>query len=127
MKLSVKLLYGLIICALSPGMALSADLPDTIDRIRSSVVAVGTVKPARGLHKKGPPVIFKGTGFVVGNGRQVITNHHVIPETNDLEDKESLAIFTGRGKTQRCTKHGLYEATRIVTWHYWRYPVHRCR
>ena len=104
MKLSVKLLYGLIICALSPGMALSADLPDTIDRIRSSVVAVGTVKPARGLHKKGPPVIFKGTGFVVGNGRQVITNHHVIPETNDLEDKESLAIFTGRGKNAKVHK-----------------------
>ena len=104
MKLTHKLLYGLIAWLLSSGTALPGELPDTIDRIRSSVVAVGTVKPARGLHKKGPPVIFKGTGFVVGNGLQVITNYHVIPEPNDLEDKESLAIFSGRGKKAKVHK-----------------------
>ena len=104
MKLSVKFLSALIAWLLSSGAALSGELPDTIDSIRNSVVAVGTVKPARGLHQKGPPVIFKGTGFVVGNGRQIITNHHVIPETNDLEEKESLAIFTGRGKNAKVHK-----------------------
>jgi len=104
MKLSVKFLSALIAWLLSSGTALSGELPDTIDSIRNSVVAVGTVKPTRGLHQKGPPVVFKGTGFVVGNGRQVITNHHVIPEINDLEDKESLAIFTGRGKNAKVHK-----------------------
>ena len=104
MKLSLKFLYVVLAWLLSSGDVLSGELPDTIDSIRNSVVAVGTVKPARGLHKKGPPVIFKGTGFIVGNGRQVITNHHVIPETKDLEDKESLAIFTGRGKNAKVHK-----------------------
>ena len=110
MKLSVKFLYALIAWLLSSGAALSGELPDTIDLIRNSVVAVGTVKPARGLHHKGPPVIFKGTGFVVGNGRQIITNHHVIPETKELEDKESLAIFTGRGKQARVYKARLVQS-----------------
>ena len=104
MKLSLKFLYVVLAWLLSSGDVLSSELPDTIDRIRSSVVAVGTLKPARGVHKKGPPVIFKGTGFIVGNGRQVITNHHVITETKDLEEKESLAIFTGRGKNAKARK-----------------------
>jgi len=104
MKLSIKLLYGLITWLLFTGAALSSELPDTIDRIRSSVVAIGTVMPTRGTQKKGPPVKFRGTGFVVGNGRQVITNHHVIPETIDVENKESLAIFTGRGKKAKVHK-----------------------
>ena len=104
MKLSAKLLYALIAWLLLSGTALSSELPDTIDRIRSSVVAVGTVMPARGLHKNGPPVKFRGTGFVVGNGRQVITNYHVIPETIDVENRESLAIFTGRGEKAKARK-----------------------
>ena len=104
MKFSVRLLYGLMIWLLSSGGAQSDELPDIIDTIRNSVVAVGTVKPVKGVHKKGPPVIFRGTGFIVGNGRQVITNHHVVPDTIDLEDKESLAIFTGRGKNARAHK-----------------------
>jgi S1-C subfamily serine protease len=104
MKFSVKLLYGLIIWLLSSGGALSDELPDIIDTIRNSVVAVGTVRPVKGVHKKGPPVKFRGTGFIVSNGRQVITNHHVLPDTSDLEDKESLAIFSGRGKKARAHK-----------------------
>ena len=60
--------------------------------------------PVRGSQKKGPPVKFRGTGFIVGNGRRVITNHHVIPETLDVENKESLAIFTGRGKKAKARK-----------------------
>jgi len=103
-KFSVKLLFVMSIWALSSGGALTAELPDTIDKIRSSVVAVGTVTPVKGIHKKGPPVKFRGTGFIVGNGRQVITNHHVIPETIDVENKESLAIFTGRGKQAKAHK-----------------------
>ena len=104
MEFSVKLLYGLIFWLLSSGGALAVELPDIIDTIRNSVVAVGTVQPVKGIHRKGPPVKFRGTGFIVGNGRQVITNHHVIPDTIDLEDNESLAIFTGWGKNARAHK-----------------------
>ncbi|MCZ6831825.1 MAG: serine protease [Gammaproteobacteria bacterium] len=75
-----------------------ADLPDTIEAIRPGVVGVGTARPVRQPLAKGPPIRFLGTGFVVGNGRQIITNYHVVPAEIDTEHQESLAIFAGRGK-----------------------------
>lgn len=75
--------------------AATMELADIVDGLRTSVVGVGIVRSARGSQ---PAVDFRGTGFVVGNGRQVITNYHVVPEKLDTNKKESLAIFVGRGK-----------------------------
>ena len=61
-----------------------ADLPDTIDRILPSIVGVGTLQKTRR-----PPARLLGTGFVVADGRHVITNAHVIPEKIDTA-KEKL-------------------------------------
>jgi len=74
----------------------AAELADIVDGLRASVVGIGTVRPTRGSHQ--PAYNFRGTGFVVGNGRQVITNYHVLPEKLDHDKKERLAIFVGRGK-----------------------------
>ena len=79
------------------GVPVHAGLPDTVDKIRPSIVAVGTVKPAKRANAAGPALNYLGTGFVVGNGRQVITNFHVIPEKLDAEAMEALAVFVGRG------------------------------
>lgn len=70
----------------------SSELPDIIDLIRPSIVAVGTVKPIRR-----PSAQFMGTGFVVGSGNLVVTNFHVIPDLIDVEKNERLAVFSGRG------------------------------
>lgn len=69
-----------------------AGLPETIVKVKPSVVAVGTVQLTRR-----PPARILGTGFIVGNGHYAITNHHVIPLTLDVENKEVLAIFIGAG------------------------------
>ena len=69
-----------------------ADMAKTIERVRPSIVGVGTYKLTR--H---PAVQFLGTGFVVGDGRHVITNAHVIPPFLDIEKRESITILTGRG------------------------------
>ena len=76
---------------------LAASLPDVIDSVRPSIVAIGTLYPPRQPNMKGDPVSYRATGFVVGNGRQVVTNAHAIPETLDVENNERLAIFAGRG------------------------------
>ena len=77
---------------------LSADsLPDVIDRIRGSIVGIGTAYPPRQPNRKGDAVSYHGTGFVVGNGMQIVTNAHVIPEKLDVDNNQSLAIFAGRG------------------------------
>ncbi len=64
-----------------------------MDKVKASIVAVGTVQPARR-----PPAKFQATGFVVGQGRQVITNAHVLPDFLDTPNKETLAVFIGQGQ-----------------------------
>jgi len=80
---------------------LAASLPDVIDQIRGSIVGVGTAYPTRQPNIKGPPTALRATGFVVGNGRQIISNAHVIPEKLDWDNNQTLAVFSGRGKTVR--------------------------
>jgi serine protease Do len=93
---------------LMPGLS-PAGLTETIPILKPSVVAVGTQRPLRS-----PPAEFRGTGFVVGDGRQVVTNLHVVPELPDVEDKESLAVFFRSGE------HIEVRSARVVK----RDPVH---
>jgi S1-C subfamily serine protease len=72
------------------GSAFAADespLPQTIDRIRHSIVAVGTNEPTRN-----PSFGFRGTGFVVGDGSLVATNNHVIAADVDATKREMFVI-----------------------------------
>ena len=73
-------------------------LPDVIDKIRGSIVGVGTAYPPRQPNIEAPPSSLTATGFVVGNGLQIITNAHVIPEKLDVDNNQTLAVFSGRGK-----------------------------
>lgn len=82
----------------------AATLPDTIDAVRPSVVAVGTYLPTGSPRQR-----FKGTGFVVGNGHLVVTNNHVLPEKLDTERKERLGVFSGRGRK------GRFHEARVLT------------
>jgi len=65
-------------------------LPDTIEKIKPAVVAIGTFQKTRR-----PPSIFRGTGFVVADGLHVVTNAHVLPEKIDAEKRELIAVFAG--------------------------------
>lgn len=75
------------------------ELAHTIDSIKPAIVGIASFKKTRS-----PAVIPMGTGFVVGDGLNVITNAHVILDVLDsasLESpgaiKESLRIISGRG------------------------------
>ena len=87
-------IFGLLL--LTATNVSAADLPSTVAQIRPGVVAVGTIMPTRSPRAK-----FVGTGFVVGDGRHVITNRHVIPDKIDSKRKEKLSVFIGRGKQAR--------------------------
>lgn len=91
-----KRIIALLGLLLSP-VLMAASLPDIIDRVRPSIVGVGAAYPPRQPNRKGDPVSYRGTGFVVGNGLQIITNAHVIPRKLDVDNNESLTIFFGRG------------------------------
>ncbi|PKO89804.1 MAG: serine protease [Betaproteobacteria bacterium HGW-Betaproteobacteria-10] len=80
---------------LSTGYAL-ADIANTIERIKPSIVVVGTYKKTNS-----PQFVLRGTGFVITNGNLVATNAHVVPEAGD-PDAPVLVIQarTASGETQ---------------------------
>lgn len=67
-----RLRWLLPLLLLSWWAPLRAQLPDTIERVKPSVVLVGGYRAS-----DNPRFQFMGTGFVVGNGLQVVTNAHV--------------------------------------------------
>ena len=98
-------LHGLLIAILTalgllmPGLVFAAGLPDTIDKVRPSIVAVGTYLPSGSPRQR-----FRGTGFVTGNGHLVVTNFHVLPTDLDAEKNEQLGVYSGRGRQGRFHK-----------------------
>lgn len=62
-------------------------LPDLISRAKPAVVLVGSY----GL-MDAPRFGFRGTGFAVGDGRQIVTNAHVLPPQEAGRIDRSVAI-----------------------------------
>ena len=83
---------GLALMGLALGGAQAADLPDTVLRLKASVVGVGTLERTRR-----PPAQLLGTGFVVADGRHVLSNAHVVPVSLDNSKQESIVVFVGSG------------------------------
>jgi serine protease Do len=75
------------VCLLLVSATGLADGVAAIERVKPSVVGVGTYQKARS-----PAFEFRGTGFVVGDGSRVVTNGHVLPPVLDNELHEVLAI-----------------------------------
>lgn len=79
-------LLALFCISLQPLSA--ADFSAVIAKVKPSVVAIGNYQPLRQ-----PAVNFVGTGFVVADGRHVITNAHNVPKFLDPDKKESMAVI----------------------------------
>jgi S1-C subfamily serine protease len=73
-----------------------ADLADTVEKIKPAVVGIGVHTPS-GRQKNN----LYGSGFVIGNGQYVVTNHHVLPKELDSNLLQKMAIFTGSGKNAK--------------------------
>src|ERR1700682_2273396 len=72
--------------ALFPGMpALADNTISTIERVKGSVVAIGTFQQTRA-----PAFQFRATGFAVGDGSLIATNAHALPGTLDREHRDTL-------------------------------------
>jgi S1-C subfamily serine protease len=72
--------------ALGWSLPAAADLVTTIERVKPSVVMVGV------FNRLGSPQFtLRGTGFVVGDGRTIATNAHVVTDLN-LTEGAALVI-----------------------------------
>lgn len=92
----LQILAAVVALALCAPVLAHNPLPETLQQVRTSVVAVGSYNPSGSPRQR-----FLGSGFVVGTGHQVVTNLHVIPKNLDAKHKEKLAVFSGRGKRVR--------------------------
>ena len=99
-----------LVIALTVALAVPDDLafahelerfPDIVDSVRPAIVGVGTY-----LATRRPPAELTGTGFVIGDGRQIATNHHVVAGSLDRKRREKYVVFIGRGRDA-----GLRDAT----------------
>lgn len=88
-------LLACLACMLA-GSAVAVDLQVLIPVIKRSVVGIGTFERTRS-----PSTIFVGTGFIVGDGLDVITNAHVVPATLAEGQMEQLGIVTAEGEAVR--------------------------
>jgi S1-C subfamily serine protease len=89
---------GLAFAALALATLAAADAraqyAEVIERVKPSVVVVGTHLPTRN-----PAFAFRGTGFAVGDGTLIVTNAHVLPATLESDKLENFAILLpGEGK-----------------------------
>lgn len=85
------------VCGMHAGSARAANLTEVIPVVKRSVVGVGTFEPTRS-----PAVVFVGTGFVVGDGLDVVTNAHVVPDTLGEGGRvEQLGIVQADGAALR--------------------------
>lgn len=102
----LRLLLGVAACLLLASMA-QADLAETIARIKPSLVVVGTFNKL-----KSPSFAMRGTGFVIGDGRLIATNAHVVPpETTGMDSgQDTLMILARQGAETR--PHPVHLVTR---------------
>lgn len=82
----------ILFCLATMAPPVAADIVELLPAIKPSVVGIGSVHPLRIPRQR-----LAGTGFVVGDGRHVITNAHVAPTSMEVEKGEALAIFIRSG------------------------------
>jgi serine protease Do len=96
-RLVIFFLFGVL-----SGGNIQAGLPETVAKVKRSVVSVGTYQRLRA-----PPGNFMGTGFAISGGNHVITNSHVVPDTLDPSKKEMLSVFFRNGEKVEMRKADL--------------------
>lgn len=91
--LRFNILRLLAVPCLLLALSARADIVELLPRIKPAVVGVGSQHPLRS-----PRIRVGGTGFVVADGRHVVTNAHVPPTLLETEKGETLAVML-RGRS----------------------------
>lgn len=78
---------------------LAANLADTVEKIKPSIVGIGLHTPTSRPQNK-----LNGSGFAIGSGNFIVTNNHVLPELLDETLLQKMAVFTGSGKSAKVRK-----------------------
>lgn len=86
-------LAALLVVAWAVSIPAWADVADTLQNVKPAVVGVGTFHPTGS-----PRANLQGTGFVVLDGRHVVSCAHIFEKLLDSEKNETHAVFLGRDR-----------------------------
>ena len=93
-KSSLSFVTFWLLCTTSGQTA--EELIATIERIKPSIVVVGTYN-----RLSSPQFQMRGTGFVIASGNLVATNAHVVPESIDPESRIAVLQSSGSRDTSQ--------------------------
>ena len=97
---------ALAACLVAP--VARADLQALVAASRASVVPVGTYDAL-----SSPRFGFRGSGFAVGNGSLIITNAHVLPESNSLPAPQLAVLVLDKSSSGRSEGAQVRRATLV--------------
>ncbi len=75
------------------------DLVNLIKKSKPSIVGIGLFTP---IKSRAPQIL--GTGFVVGNGKYIVTNYHVVSTEIDTSVVEYFVALSGEGPMPKVHK-----------------------
>ena len=86
-KILASLLFLLSCCS-----SAQTSLIDSIRKVKPAIVAIGVHDPLGS-----PRIRLTGTGFVVADGKKVVTNYHVIAPVLSSTGNQSYVVLSGTG------------------------------
>ena len=81
------------VAGLGIALPVRADLRQLVAQAKPSVLPIGTYAAT-----DSPRFGFRGTGFVVGDGNQLVTNFHVLPPSAEVDSGPRMAVLIPRGR-----------------------------
>lgn len=85
-------IVAILLLILAYGTQAQTPLSDSISKIKPSIVAIGVHDPLGS-----PRVRLTGTGFVVADGKKIVTNYHVIAPVLSEVRNERYVVLSGTG------------------------------
>lgn len=103
-RFRLSLLFCLLLSVSASHAHDQIELVDLIKQSKPSVVSIAMYTP---LKSKAPNIL--GTGFVVGNGKYIVTNYHVVSEELDIQIVQYYVALSGEGKSPTLHKMTLVD------------------
>lgn len=97
--LNLIVFFSTFLCCLNYVYAEDTTFVSVVKKIKKSVVGVGVYTPIEGNR-----VDLKGSGFVIGGGRYIATNYHVVSEELHLDKVQHHVVFVGEGRDYEVLK-----------------------
>lgn len=89
-------------------MSLAHDQISLVELVKQSKPSIVSVAMFTPLESRAPDIL--GTGFVVGNGKYVVTNYHIVAKDLDMQIVQYYVALSGEGKSPKINRMTLVDS-----------------